>query len=116
MNYLLKKFYLRFHSFARISPEKILPSIGTASFSKNKQNWQYDPWLRQFSTWFICRATNGRNNTSDASILETSIQVHASVSADLYDKNGLNPYAREYFQSSPPVQMGQGSSKLEKLR
>ena len=49
---------------------------------------------------------NGKNGTAP---LESSIQVYASVSADIYDKNGLNPYAREFFQSSPPVKMRQGT-------
>ena len=95
-----------FRSYFRISPEKILPTVGSTSFIRNRQNWLYDPWLRQFSTWFTCRAMNGRNGSAP---LESSVQVYASVSADIYDKNGLNPYAREFFQSSPPVKMGQGT-------
>ena len=110
MLYSIYSYYVLFISYFRISPEKILPVVRATSFTRNKQNWQYDPWLRQFSTWFTCKATNGRNGTAP---LETSVQVHASVSADIYDNNGLNPYAGEFFQSSPPVQMGQGNRTLK---
>ena len=98
----------------RITTEITTPkrSIGNVSHMDTKQNqwWKYDPWLRQYSAWFTCRA-NGRKeyNLPDVVYSETSVRVYAYTSTVSYKEyDGRTSYSNKPSKASRPIQLGQG--------
>ena len=90
----------------------LLSTIGAQSASaiyKQHKYWEYDPWLRQFSTWFTCRATNAGNSTKDVVKLESGVKLIVQLSSNPYGDNGLTSYSRGFAKSSAPAQLGQGT-------
>ena len=96
----------------RISPEVLLSTIATKSTSsdyKQHKYWDYDPWLRQFSTWFTCRATNGENSTNKFVNFESSVKVLVQIPPNTYGESSINSFSPGFPKSAIPVQLGQGN-------
>ena len=89
----------------------MLPAIDVIEISTGKHtlSWQYDPWLRQFSTRFTCRATTGENQTSDISTLESTVRVYVQMLENDHRNDEINSHSTSFGESSSPVQLKQGN-------
>ena len=98
----------------RISTKIMVPIIdGTAmSTRKHTSSWQYDPWLRQFSTWFTCRATTGENTTREISVLESNVRVNVKLSNQDDETDDTNPYPISFAQSSKSLPSEKGKPNV----